>query len=375
MAEKKTTSAKGKAKASTKKKGKFNLSLIIGITVSIIITIVFCLGIYGYYVYKKTSYPADEKNGVIIYVPTGSSYEDVLKTIKEKDIIVHNNVFEWLLEKKEYKTSVKPGRYLLNNVHYNDLLKEAIRYNGIINTLKLGRQYPVKLTFNSVRTKEDLANIISKQIEADKDSIIDLFNNTEFVQTFGFEVNTIGTMFIPNTYEFYWNTSAEQFFERMAKEYKIFWNEERRAKAQNIGLSQSEATVLASIVEQETNKNDEKSQIAGVYLNRLKRNMRLQADPTVKFAIGDFSIKRIMKIHTEFNSRYNTYMYTGLPPGPICFPTSITIDAVLNRNKHNYLYFCAKEDFSGYHVFATNYAEHQINARKYQRALNRNKIK
>jgi UPF0755 protein len=176
-------------------------------------------------------------------------------------------------------------------------------------------------------------------------------------------------MFIPNTYEFYWNTSAEKFVEKMAEEYKNFWNEDRKAKAEKMGLTQSEVSTLASIVEQETQKNDEKARIAGVYINRINIGMPLQADPTVVFAVGDFTIKRVLNSHLRIDSPYNTYLYAGLPPGPICIPSVSSIDGVLNYEKHNYLYFCAKEDFSGYSNFASTLSQHNVNAQKYHRAL------
>ena len=180
---------------------------------------------------------------------------------------------------------------------------------------------------------------------------------------------------IPNTYEFNWNTSADEFFARMAKEYKTFWNDERQQKAQNAGMTQTEVSILSSIVQQETYKIDEMPEVAGVYINRLKKGMRLQADPTVIYAVGDFTLKRVLKKHLETDSPYNTYLYAGLPPGPICIPWPKTLDAVLNYKKHQYMYFCAKEDFSGYHNFAKTLNEHEKNATRYRNALNKRKIK
>jgi UPF0755 protein len=201
-----------------------------------------------------------------------------------------------------------------------------------------------------------------------------MLSSYDFASKYGFNEQTIMTMFIPNTYEFYWNTSADEFFERMADEYKKFWTDERKQKAKNIGLSQSEVSILASIVELETQKKDERPTVAGVYINRLKKKMLLQADPTVVFALGDFTINRVLKIHLETDSPYNTYKYSGLPPGPIYLPSISSIDAVLNFENHDYIYFCAKEDFSGYHNFAKTLAQHNENARKFQQALNKRKI-
>ncbi|MCK9255795.1 MAG: endolytic transglycosylase MltG, partial [Bacteroidales bacterium] len=198
---------------------------------------------------------------------------------------------------------------------------------------------------------------------------VKLLKSQDLAKKYGFNENTFLAMFIPNSYEFYWNTSAEQFVERMAKEYKNFWTEERKQKAANLGFSQSEVSTLASIVEAETQKNDEKARIAGVYINRLNIGMLLQADPTVVYATGDFFLKRVLNKHLEINSPYNTYKYSGLPPGPINIPSISSIDAVLNYEKHNYKFFCAKDDFSGYHVFAVTNAQHEANARKYHQAL------
>jgi UPF0755 protein len=201
-----------------------------------------------------------------------------------------------------------------------------------------------------------------------------LLNNKDFLSDYGFSPFTVFSMFIPNTYEFYWNTSAEQFFKRMNKEYEKFWNKNRETKAKEIGLTKFKVVILASIVEQETQRVDESPIVAGVYMNRLKKGMRLQADPTVIYAVGDFSIKRLFKRHLDYDSPYNTYLYKGLPPGPISLPSISSVDGVLNYEKHNYIFFCAKEDFSGYHNFASTFSQHSIYARNYQRALNNRRI-
>ncbi|HAZ24348.1 MAG TPA: endolytic transglycosylase MltG, partial [Algoriphagus sp.] len=195
-----------------------------------------------------------------------------------------------------------------------------------------------------------------------------------YIRKFDFNEETIMSMFIPNTYEVWWNTSPEALFDRMYKEYNDFWTDERKKKAAELGLNPKEVSTLASIVQAESQKKDERAKIAGVYLNRLKLNMPLQADPTLVFALGDFSLKRILNIHKETESPYNTYKYAGLPPGPINLPDINSLDAVLNYEDHDYLYFCAKEDFSGYHAFAKTLSEHNANARRYQAALNAAKI-
>lgn len=305
---------------------------------------------------KKTEY---------FYIPTGSSLEEVVNSLYERNYIINRNSFEWVAEKKDYRSHVHPGRYLL---------KADMSNNQLIDLLRSGVQQPVNITFSSIRTKEQLAGRVTAKLEADSVDFIHLLNDDEFLSAYGFNPQTILAMFIPNTYEFYWNTSEEEFFQRMAKEFKIFWNEERKAKLGALGLSQSEVATLASIVQMETARNKEKPTVAGVYLNRVEKGMLLQADPTVIYACGDFSIRRVLNKHKEIDSPYNTYKYAGLPPGPICLPSISSVDAVLNYEKHDYLYFCAKEDFSGTHVFAKTYTQHKVNARKYRQALNKRKI-
>jgi UPF0755 protein len=244
----------------------------------------------------------------------------------------------------------------------------------LVNLLRSGEQEPVKLVFNEARTKQDFLEVVNNQIEADKDELQSLMSDDDFLKEYGLNSKNVLTLFIPNTYEFYWNTSAHLFIDRMAKENEKFWTKNRIQKAQKLGLTKAEVSILASIVQQESRVVDEQPVIAGVYLNRIKKGMHLQADPTVIFAIGDFTIKRVLNVHLDFDSPYNTYKYAGLPPGPICLPYSTTIDAVLNRKPHNYIYFCAKEDFSGRHNFAANIAEHDRNAAKFRRALNARKI-
>lgn len=299
------------------------------------------------------------------YIPTGSKVDDVVNKLYEQNFIKNRNSFAWVAEKKNYANHVHPGRYLL---------KENMNNDELINLLRSGEQEPVNVTFNSVRLIEDLAGVIAYQIEADSISLVALFHSNDMMKKYGFNEHTFRTMFIPNTYQMYWNTSADQFVQRMAKEYKGFWNESRKAKAKNIGLSQSEVSTLAAIVEKETAKNDEKPRVAGVYINRLQKGMPLQADPTLIFAVRDFTIKRVLNIHKEVESPYNTYKYKGLPPGPITIPEISSIDAVLNYEKHDYLYFCAKEDFSGYHNFAATYSQHKVNANRWYKAMNALKV-
>ncbi|NQY68796.1 MAG: endolytic transglycosylase MltG, partial [Flavobacteriales bacterium] len=215
---------------------------------------------------------------------------------------------------------------------------------------------------------------IGKQIEADSISILTLLKDGHYLNRINVKSESVLSIFIPNTYEFYWDTSAQDFIQRMKKEYGEFWSVSRLKKAKKVGLSKIEVSVLASIIQKETSKNDEKPRIAGVYLNRLKKGMKLQADPTLIYALKDFTIRRVLNKHKLIDSPYNTYMNAGLPPGPICLPEIASIDAVLESESHNYLFFCAKEDFSGYHSFAASYGQHLLNARRYQRELNKRKI-
>lgn len=298
-----------------------------------------------------------------IYIPTGASFNQVKDTLYAHGLIIDKKSFETVASLKKCDEHVHPGRYILKNGMSN---------KDLCNMLRGGLQTPVKVTFNNIRDVKMLAGRIGEQIEADSTQIADYLNNTERLSELGFTPQTLPAMFLPNTYEFYWNTDASHFVSRMKTEYDKFWNDERREKAQALGLTPVQVSILASIVDKETNKTDEMARIAGVYMNRLKSGWLLQADPTLVFAVGDFSLKRVLNVHKEVDSPYNTYKYHGLPPGPICIPSLASINAVLNAEKHNYFYFCAKEDFSGYHVFAKTLTEHNRNAQRYQHALSRN---
>ncbi|MFP4023817.1 MAG: endolytic transglycosylase MltG [Thiohalospira sp.] len=300
-----------------------------------------------------------------LYIPTGSDFDDVKSIIAENNILENTSSFIWLAEKKNYPNHVYPGRYAL---------KHDMNNNEIINLLRSGNQEPIKVIFNSLRNKEQLAGRISQQIEADSLSLLETFNNDSIIKKYGFKPETFTCIFIPNTYEFWWNTTAKGFVQRMYKEYQRFWNEQRLAKAKALNLTPEEVITLASIVDEETLYNEEMKKVAGVYINRLRKRMHLQADPTLKFALADFSIKRVLTVHKQIDSPYNTYTRYGLPPGPISIPSIEAIDAVLNYEQHDYLYFCAKPDFSGYHNFSKTLSQHNINARIYQQALNKERI-
>ena len=342
----------------------------IGLTIIVVLAILFIFALaFGYWFYRMAMAPnvktTDGKDAVV-FIHTGSDYEQAKQALFDADILISTKTFEWVAKKKEYPEHVKPGRYVIPNGASN---------NRLVNMLRGGLQTPVMLSFNNIRNVDQLAGRISKQIEADSVSIASLLHNKEYIKGLGFNNYTIPALFIPNTYEFYWDTDAQEFVYRMQQEYEKFWNEERLGKAAKLGLKPDQVSTLASIVCKETNKTDEMPRIAGVYLNRLKNGWLLQADPTLIFALNDFSIKRVLNIHKEVESPYNTYKYAGLPPGPICIPSLVAINSVLDAENHNYFYFCAKEDFSGYHNFAKTLAEHNRNAIKYQQALNKRGIK
>jgi len=340
--------------------------IIVYIALAVIIVIVSFAAIY---MYKQFSKPVIDFNGaqkVELLVPTGSDFTYVKNQMEAKGVLLDSKFFEILADKKTYINNVKPGRYLL---------RDKMTANELINMLRSGNQVPIRFTFNNIRFVDVLAGLAAKKMELDSADLSKLFHDDEYLSQFGFNQQTIVAMFLPNTYEFYWNTSADDFMKRMFKEYNKFWNQERKDKASKVGLSPLDVSILASIVQEETNRRDEMSRIAGVYINRLHRGMLLQADPTARFAYGDFSVKRVTYDYLKIDSPYNTYIYKGLPPGPICMPESITIDKVLNYEKHKYIFFCAKADNSGYHVFAKTNGEHNRNAKAYHRYLNKHKIR
>lgn len=295
-------------------------------------------------------------------IPSNATFQQVSDSLSEHNIITDVISFSFVAKMLKYQENVKPGRYII---------PPKLSNKELVTLLRSGRQTPIDLTFNNIRTKEDLSEKISKNLEISQDQFLALLQDSVYIRKFDFNEETIMSMFIPNTYEVYWDTSPEQLFDRMYIEYNKFWTKPRIAKADSLGMSRIEVSTLASIVQAETAKKDERPTIAGVYINRLERNIPLQADPTLVFALGDFSIKRVLNVHKEIDSPYNTYLHTGLPPGPINLPDISSLDAVLNYAHHDYLYFCAKEDFSGYHVFSTNLRDHLIQARKYQNALNK----
>jgi len=327
-----------------------------------------CIGM-AYELYSRIYQPniilPSDTEKQYIYIPTGADFYTVVRVLSQNGLLIDSNSFEWLAKQKQYINNIRPGRYKIDRMLNN---------NELINLLRL-KQDLVSVTFNNLRTKEDLVGKIAKQIEADSLSLLEHITDTVFLNKLHLTLDNVVCLFIPNTYEFYWNTSAKEFTNRMISEYANFWNDSRKRKADDLALNFYEVSILASIVEKEQNiKIDERPDIAGVYLNRIKKNMKLESDPTLIFSIGDFSINRVLNKDKKVDSPFNTYIYKGLPPGPICIPSINAIDAVLNATTHDYIFMCAKDDFSGYHNFAKSYSKHLRNARKYQKALNRRRI-
>ncbi|MDA3906675.1 MAG: endolytic transglycosylase MltG [Bacteroidales bacterium] len=349
---------------SRKKKSKFGK-----IITSILILIFIGLGGSGYFAYQAIFSPnvwvSEEKAEFAIYIKPTDTFDDLKTQLYSNGLIIHRANFEWWAKYKKYNLYMKPGMYKLTNGLSNE---------DLINKLRSGEQEPVRLIFNNIRLKKDLAEKISNLIYTDSTELLRMLNDSVIAAKYGFSTETFISMFIPNTYFINWNTPANKFIERMNYEYRQFWNEERIKKAIAIEFTPAQVSILASIVEKETQQNAEKASIAGVYLNRLKREWRLQADPTLIFALGDFTINRVLTEYMSLDSPYNTYKYRGLPPGLICIPSISSIDAVLNAEDHSYMYFCAKPDYSGFHNFAKNNIEHNINAQAYRNFLNKERI-
>ena len=318
-------------------------------------------------VYKPNIAVTDWKHSRYIYIPSNAGFEDVVKSLTLQNLLLNIKSFRWTAEQMKYSDeSVKPGKYQLSPNMSN---------KALISLLRSGKQTPVQLVFNNIRTKDQLGQRVSEQIEAPASAILNLMGDPDYTKQLGFTPENILAFFIPDTYEFYWNTSAEHFLKRMKKEYDKFWTDSIKRKAIDIGFTPVQVSVIASIVQQETRRDDEKSMIAGVYINRFRKGWKLEADPTLVFALGDYSVNRVLRAYKEIDSPYNTYMYAGLPPGPICLPTIASLKSVLNYTKHNYMYFCAKDDFSGHHCFAATFDQHLLNARRFQKALDKRGIR
>ncbi len=297
------------------------------------------------------------------YIPsneTGKS--DVLRLLERDSIVKSVSTFTWLAENMHYWKQVKPGKYKIasGNSAFD-----------IVRLLRNGKQSPVNLVITKLRTREDFASLAGRRLECDSLSVMRFLTSQDSLKKYELDTNTVMTAVFPDTYTFFWNTTPGKIFNKLIRQYQLFWTSERIKMAGEKGLTPQTAYILASIIEEETNKNGEKGNIASVYLNRMKVGMKLGADPTVKYALRDFGLKRIYHKHLSVESPYNTYRVYGLPPGPICTPSATTIQAVLESPKTDFLYFVAKSDFSGYHTFAKSYDEHLRYAREYQEALNK----
>jgi UPF0755 protein len=325
------------------------------------------LSSFSLYVYQVFNTPniLIDKDRSYLYIVENQTFKQLQNELYETGYVKDLVSFSLLARLMKYDRNMKPGRYLLE--------PEMSNYQAI-KLLRSGIQTPTTITFHNVRTPFDLAGKITRNIFLDSSSVAQYLTDPRVAARYGFDSTNFFTMFLPDTYEVYWTITRDELFEKFKYEFDRFWTEERKAKADSIGFSPMEVVTLASIVDAETMYDDESERVAGVYLNRLERGIRLQADPTLIFALQDFNIKRVLNEHKEIDSPYNTYKYRGLPPGPINLPSKRTIDAVLNYEDHNFFYFCARPDFSGYHNFASTLAEHNRNARAYQRALNRARI-
>lgn len=327
-----------------------------------------CLAIGGIVTAYRMLFAANvhpEKTPAYLYVATGSDFDALLQQLDSTRLLLHPRSFKAVAQWRKLPGHLRPGRYAIPDGCDNYTLTSKLRS---------GDQEAVRLKFNNLRTLPDVAGRIAQQLEMDSASLMRYLTNDSVLGMYGMYPETAICLFIPNTYECWWNTSVPDFVQRMHKEYLRFWNENRLQKAAGLSLSPQEVMTLASIVEEENFRPDEQPRIAGLYMNRLHKGMPLQSDPTVKFALGDFGRKRLLFSDLDTDSPYNTYRYTGLPPGPIRMPSIAAIDAVLHYEHHPYLYMCAKEDFSGYHHFTSNAAEHARNAQRYHAALNQRQI-
>lgn len=339
--------------------------LLVIVLAGLIIGGIFAYMVYGAIFSPNTEFKNDE---AFVFIPSKAGFDDVCELLNP--LLENMDSFKQVAERKGYTSNVKGGKYVI---------RKGMNNNDIINSLR-SKNIPVMVAFNNQETLADLAGRISSQIEPDSLSLLAVLDDKEFLNSNGFTEETKIAMFIPNSYEFFWNTSSEKFRERMLKEYNRFWNEERRKKAEDQGLTPNEVVALASIVQKETAKVDERPRVAGLYLNRLKKGILLQADPTVIYALkkhlGNFDtvIKRVLYKDLDLDSPYNTYKYSGIPPGPITMPDISAIDAVLKPEKHEYYYMVANVENFGYHKFAKTLAQHNRNKAQYIRWINSQNI-
>ncbi|MDL2277618.1 endolytic transglycosylase MltG [Parabacteroides sp. OttesenSCG-928-G07] len=324
-------------------------------------------GLVSWYAYRLLWSPNfNAGKTVYVYVDERKDFTDLSRQLTDSAVCLNIETFKQLAQFLEYPSAMRTGRYAVTSGMTN---------LELLNVLRRGQQTATRITFNNVRFLEDLAERFDEQLMLSKESLFALWNDSAYCASLGFNRETLKAFFIPNTYEVYWNISAEGLMQRMQREYDNFWTDDKKGKAKAIGLTPLEVATLASIVEEETAVLDEYPVVAGLYINRLKRGMLLQADPTVKYAVGDFALQRILFVHLEIDSPYNTYKYAGLPPAPLRIPSIQGLNAVLNYTHHNYLYMVAKEDFSGRHNFSVTLAEHNRHADRYRAELNRRNIR
>jgi UPF0755 protein len=310
--------------------------------------------------YLFSSDTSFSENKKFFYIKTNSNLNVVIDNLVAEGIVKNPTIFQWAAKIAGYEKKIRPGKYLI---------EKGSSIYSIVKKLRRGNQSAINLVINKIRTKEDFAKKIGDNFECDSANFMAILTNQDLLKKYELDSNTVMTAVIPNTYQILWNTSASGILKKLHDQQEIFWNDERRKKAKALNLTPTGAYTLASIVEEETNQEADKGKIASVYLNRLKIGMNLAADPTIKFALKDFSLKRIYFKHLHYPSPYNTYLNAGLPPGPICTPSSKTIDALLNSPSTSYLFFVAKPDLKGFSNFATTYKEHMRFAKQYQLAL------
>ena len=329
-----------------------------------ILIIVLLIGAYAAWQIFGPTVSAPESK--YFYIKTGTVYSDVRQSLIDQKIISSTYFFDLVSKQLKYQRLVKAGRYQV---------KSGTSIFRLLRMLRSGNQAPVNLVINKLRLKEDLAQKIAANFECDSASIMEVLTDVKTLQKFNVNDNTLMTVVIPNTYSILWNTSAKKIIDKLYSEKEKFWNAERLNRAKDLNLTLEQVYTMASIVEEETNKEQDKGLIASVYINRINTGMKLQADPTVKFAMKNFALKRILLKHLNYESPFNTYINTGLPPGPICTPSTKTIDAVLNAPQTNYIYFVARPDWSGLSNFCESYTEHLVNAKNYQHFLDSVNIK
>jgi UPF0755 protein len=329
-----------------------------------IVALLIIISLVAYNKYLKPNTSIKEKT--YLYIPTGTNFDGLISILEKNNFLQNISAFKNTATSMGLADKVKPGKY--------EIVPGMSNWK-LIRTLRAGAQKPVKLLLKKYRLKQDLAKHIASKLEADSNSIMQLLNNNIVLKNYGLDSLTSLAAFTPNTYEFYWNTDAKSILEKIVKTYNKFWDEGNLNKAKNKNLTAAQVMTLASIIDEETEKDDEKGNVASVYLNRLNKGMKLQADPTVKYAVGDFGIKRVLLKHLTTPSPYNTYVINGLPPGPICTPRKQSIEAVLNAPATNYLFFCASPNKRGYHNFAATDAEHLANAKAYQEWLDKRGLK